>query len=272
MILLSIDVGISNLAYCLYLVENNNDIKILLWDIIDLINQQDYICNNDKCKYKAKYTKNELFFCKTHAKKNDNYLILDSNLNSNLNKLKLKDLISMALNYNIIKESSKYNKTELLNKINDFKKNYCFNTIETKSFHFIEAGKMINSSFNNIIKNYDVNRVIIENQMANKSSKMATIQGMLSQYFIDKNIYNIEYISSSNKLKLFIKKKLSYKEKKKMSVAITDNILISSYNDWVSHFNNYKKKDDLADAFLQGLWYLYDKKKLDDNFFTKFII
>ena len=35
MILLSIDVGICNLAYCLYLVENDN-IKILLWDIIDL--------------------------------------------------------------------------------------------------------------------------------------------------------------------------------------------------------------------------------------------
>ena len=265
MILLSIDVGICNLAYCLYLVENDN-VKILLWDIIDLINQNSFICFNDKCKYKAKYSKNDVYYCKTHAKKNSDYLLLDAKLNSNLNKLKLKDLIDMAVNYNIIKENSKLKKIELINKINDFKNDNCFKNVEIKTFNFIDAGKIINKSFNNVITNYNINKVIIENQMANKSSKMATIQGMLSQYFIDKNIFNIEYISSSNKLKLFTKTRLTYKEKKKLSVDITDKILLSHYCNWTNHFNNYKKKDDLADSFLQGIWYLNSVNKLNTKF------
>ena len=27
-------------------------------------------------------------------------------------------------------------------------------------------------------------------------------------------------------------------------------------NEWEEHFNKHKKKDDLADSFLQGLWYI----------------
>jgi hypothetical protein len=265
MILLSIDVGISNLAFCLYLVENNN-IIILLWDIIDLINQNNFICSNEKCKYKAKYTKDNMYYCKTHAKSHNKYLLLDNELTSNLNKLKLKDLIELAKNYNIIKDNIKINKTDLLNKIDVFKKDMAFTNIEVKNFNLINAGKIINSSFKNIITNYNINCVLIENQMANKSSKMATIQGMLSQYFIDNNIFNIIHISSSNKLKLFIKKKLSYKEKKKIGIDITNSILIAHFNDWYTYFNNYKKKDDMADCFLQGFWYLLNNNLIDNNY------
>ena len=44
---------------------------------------------------------------------------------------------------------------------------------------------------------------------------MKTIQGMIAQYFIDCNNYNIEFISAANKLKLFNnnKKLLIVKEK-----------------------------------------------------------
>ena len=27
-------------------------------------------------------------------------------------------------------------------------------------------------------------------------------------------------------------------------------------NCWIEHFNTHKKKDDLADSFLQGLWFI----------------
>ena len=50
------------------------------------------------------------------------------------------------------------------------------------------------------------------------------------------------------------------------SVDITDKILLSHYCNWTNHFNNYKKKDDLADSFLQGIWYLNSVNKLNAKF------
>ena len=59
-----------------------------------------------------------------------------------------------------------------------------------------------------------------------------------------------------NKLKEFGLGKLTYSERKKKSVEITKD-LISEDN--IKIFDKSKKKDDLADCFLQGLWYLKDK-------------
>jgi hypothetical protein len=94
---------------------------------------------------------------------------------------------------------------------------------------------------------------------------MKTIQGMIVQYFVMSNINvgNIEFISASNKLKCCEKKeKTKYSERKKMGIEkcleiITNDI---TYNEHITYFNLHKKKDDLSDSFLQGLWFINDKK------------
>jgi hypothetical protein len=95
---------------------------------------------------------------------------------------------------------------------------------------------------------------------------MKTIQGMLAQYFIMRGVPNckIEFISSANKLKLFLTKEKTeenageYKQHKRDSVHFTSQVLQQNENIscWQTHFDSSKKKDDLADAFLQGLWYI----------------
>ena len=42
---LSIDVGIKNLAYCIFDLTDLDNYKISKWDIIDLTNEQIPICN-----------------------------------------------------------------------------------------------------------------------------------------------------------------------------------------------------------------------------------
>jgi hypothetical protein len=86
---------------------------------------------------------------------------------------------------------------------------------------------------------------------------MKSIQGMLTQYFVGRGIQNIEYVSSMNKLKNFCEKKnMNYKERKAESIVVTRN-QIELYNpNWLEFFNNFSKKDDLADCFLQALWKL----------------
>jgi len=82
---------------------------------------------------------------------------------------------------------------------------------------------------------------------------------MIMQHFIEKGCPIIEEISASNKLKDYLtKKKTKYNERKKLSIKITQEILKENNNldAWIPIFIEHKKKDDLADSFLQGIWYI----------------
>ena len=120
------------------------------------------------------------------------------------------------------------------------------------------------------IEKYKIDIVIIENQISTIASRMKTLQGMIAQYFIMRETPEIEFISAANKLKMFMtKKKTTYTERKVESVEVTKELL-----DRLPQFKNYKgcldknkKKDDLADCFLQGIYYLTLKNMIDINLY-----
>jgi len=98
---------------------------------------------------------------------------------------------------------------------------------------------------------------MIENQISPIANRMKTIQGMIAQYFIMRNEdINIDFVSASNKLKKFINnnEKTTYNERKKLSIVKCLELLQTrtEFNEWVDFFGHHKKKDDLADSFLQG--------------------
>jgi hypothetical protein len=106
---------------------------------------------------------------------------------------------------------------------------------------------------------------IIENQISTIASRMKTLQGMIAQYFIMKHTPHIEFISAANKLKMFMtKKKTTYTERKAESVEITAELLETKeeFGDFKGYLNKNKKKDDLADCFLQGIYYLTIKNMI----------
>ena len=96
---------------------------------------------------------------------------------------------------------------------------------------------------------------------------------------------SIEFISSANKLKIFSSIKVEKdkdKDKIKESTEKTQSqtykghkkdgvyhsIQVLEKNTWISNHKwslDTKKKDDLADCFLQGLWYLLKNEKITMN-------
>jgi hypothetical protein len=73
------------------------------------------------------------------------------------------------------------------------------------------------------------------------------------------NVPNIEFISASNKLKEFESaEKTEYKDRKKLGIVKTQETLQhnKNFSYYLDYFNTHKKKDDLADSFLQGLWFI----------------
>ena len=107
----------------------------------------------------------------------------------------------------------------------------------------------------------DIDIVLIENQIGKIAVRMKSIQGMLTQYFVARDVQDIEYVSSMNKLKNFCEKKnMNYRERKAESIVVTRS-QIELYNpNCLDFFNNFSKKDDLADCFLQALWKVNEQK------------
>ena len=105
---------------------------------------------------------------------------------------------------------------------------------------------------------------------------MKTIQIILYSYFLIKGLKNInssiekiEFISPMNKLKVYngplieCKLKSKYSRRKYYAIQHT-KYFIQNYKNYLDYFNKIKKKDDLADSFLQGLFYI-KKNKLNSE-------
>ena len=73
-----------------------------------------------------------------------------------------------------------------------------------KNISLIDIGRTMQIEFDlrmsNQWNNLSIDHIIIENQIGNKAVRMKTLQGMVTQYFIQKNIPNIVYWSACNKL------------------------------------------------------------------------
>jgi hypothetical protein len=278
--ILSIDVGIKNLAFCLFEKPHESSyFSIMKWDIINL-SQEDEIqkckCtekNGIICNKPAKYTLNDNYFCLKHSKK-QNYQIPTSELRpSFINKQKIQKLIDIADKYNIHYEKP-IKKNDLLFKINEYITNKCFKEITTTNasqIDLITIGKNIKNKFNKIFPIEDkIDYVLIENQISPIANRMKTIQGMIAQYFImNNNTEHIEFVSSINKLKQTSgnpksneesqdSTKKDYKSRKKQGITKCLEILTTQhcFANQLSYFNTHKKKDDLSDSFLQGLWFI----------------
>lgn len=267
---LSIDIGIKNMAFIiLEHNENDSNFEIIKWDIINLCNIIPN-CSNIKCNNKAKFSKNNNYFCKKHTK-NEEYKIPIINTKT-LVKQNIKNLLNIIEENNITYEKEK-NKNEIIKTIEEYVCKNCFDTIEdvnANNVKLIDLGINIKIEFNKLFQTIDlqsINMILLENQISPIANRMKTIQGMTAQYFIDNGNHNIEFISSVNKLKLFLNnEKTSYNERKKKGILITRELLEKkNKNNELDFFIKHSKKDDLADSFLQCIYYLVNFNKLKLN-------
>ena len=277
-IILSFDVGIIHLAYCLFTKENNNW-KILEWGNIDLTNRDETKCF---CGLKASFTHNNNYFCKVHSKKCEilqefdelfieeksrkcTHIIKDNCCNK-------KSSLSYLDNcYCTVHAKNIYKKLQTLYKIKSFKnkniKELDFDLTLAKLFEILDSKKEL----------LKANIVLIENQPSFKNPRMKTISTILySFYFIrgisDKeitksNIIKVKFMSPSNKLKVITEgetKKLiilkqtndakAYKMTKDLGIKYCKE-LINHLPEWLKVLEGHKKKDDLCDAFLMCVFY-----------------
>jgi len=265
--ILSIDVGIKNLAFCL--LEND---KIAKWDVINLAAQDSsdgcgccMVDKNVKCSNLAKFTKNGSHYCLKHAKKQPFQIPTPELKKAFINKQKLQKLYEMADKFGI-QYTNTMKKNDIIHELNEYTTNMCFEMVHSvgaAEIDLVTIGKNIKKHFDKIFSGGEmIDYVIIENQISPIANRMKTIQGMIAQYFImTGTCQKIEFVSSVNKLKDIAPAdksvKLTYGDRKKLGISKCLEIIkdTNSYSEWCDYFTSHKKKDDLADSFLQGRWF-----------------
>ena len=303
--ILSFDVGIKNLAYCLVNVVDANDKKfnILDWGVINLMatNKTDdasHKCMTCKKKASLQTIANDRHYCAIHAKKDAHFKPIDNKFKEfavvhSLDKIPMKRLNEFIAHYSIIIASKKPLNGELFEIVKKFISDYCFvkcgsgeKKKKANDFDLVRLGvalrDKLDATFSAEIRE-TINKIVIENQIGPLAIRMKSLQGMITQYFIMKELTNISYISASNKLKMFEGSELmyeadsdeeknakdkdkdknkdskkKYKERKDKSVEIVAK-LVDGMPIWEKVFKTHAKKDDLADSLLQALWYASSK-------------
>lgn len=264
MFVLSFDVGIKHLAYVLIKIEENNEndsYTIEKWDILDLCKSVVQKCLS--CSKNASFAKENRYYCRIHAKKHPTFLLPSHVIKGNkLQKRNIQELKQIANEFHI--SSKKETKSHLIKNIKDYYKSNTFETIEkpnANDFDLISLGIAMKDIFHTTFLDYEINKVYIENQISPIANRMKSVQAMMTQYFIMTNCNDIQYISSINKLKIFKETTNNYKERKKLGIEKTIQLLKDDplNHIWIDFFQNHKKKDDLADAFLQ-FYYMLKKQ------------
>jgi hypothetical protein len=301
--ILSFDVGIKNMAYCMIDVSNSFSIKN--WGVLTMMEKQapPPICSCLKilkskralpkpCTKPAKYEKNGGYYCETHAQENSAtqdcsgfILPTKERTHAYLQKQPLESLVAIGKSHHLFLQEIPKTKKMAIEMLDNFYKERCFNALVLKKakhadeIDLIYIGKTMKTLLNDVSGIDQTTHVVIENQISPIANRMKTIQGMLAQYFIMKNSdTHIEFVSSIHKLNQFKDisgvvlsskdgdpgDKSTYRDHKRDGVDYTQQLLNANpeFQEKKPLFLESKKKDDLADSFLQGLWYAKDHKKI----------
>lgn len=240
-IVLSIDIGIKNLAYCLMSskdsYEDGNNFKIYDWDSINLIDEEYPLCQSilksgkrkgESCGKqsnikvpppRSEKTGTTLYYCSTH----------------NPDKTKYKPKVATKVKNVLLKD-----KCLALHKALDALPDLLNKPVE----------------------------VVIEKQMP-KNPSMFAMAHLVYSYFLmygyvsEKSpIRNIRFIHAKNKLQVYdgppldCKLKNAYSQRKWYACEYTKWMIRNDPEHYEFLIKYHKKQDDLSDSFLQGVWWL----------------
>jgi len=248
--ILSFDIGIKNLAYCLISLDPEKKYQIIDWDVINLIPES----KKQTCGATIKYS----------GKKSQELGITEKTCGK-----------VASVHYRQDDELIPYCKTHLPEKTK--KPGIPIKLAKISKVSNQDMNMALVQALDKLPHLLDCDEVLLEHQPS-KNAQMKNLSFMIYSYFIirglvdrpESRLKSIQHkqINSDKKLSIYdgppveCSLKNKYDQNKYFSKIYCEH-LIRNDSKWLPIFQTAKKKDDLADCFLQGAWFLqkHAKKK-----------
>ena len=308
--ILSFDIGVKTMAYCVTEYNNETDMINIVspcatfWNIINLTGIEAKKCESPACESNvtlcAIVNGENRYYCGRHKKVHTLYVSVNK-----FNSIDTDDVNVICQHSVSCKKKSKYiiNEKYLCNvHKNMIEKNEEKNRLLKKYKVFVKDFT-INDLKMNLLREFDkrrdiflnVDAVCIENQ-PNFNIMMSSLGNVVWTYFgirgiVDKDINNskiekLTFFAAANKAKINNKEKEQYEEinnasnkYKKTKQMSVDNcrMMLAHDQSCIDHLDTFKKKDDMCDAFIHGAYFIQkmlrgSKKEESNNISTKALI
>jgi len=245
--IVSWDVGLRNLAFCVLEGTNRSNVKIVHWDLIDVMAEG---AGHDapkcwKCQKPANWLKalGNVYACTLHKTK-----CIKPVTKISLNRKTLEQLQAEGTPLLITGNTKKA-------LVDGLYKHY-FDNVWKRCIKSSKQCSVVDLSIP-IAKSLEARRALWEGadliaceQQPDK--RMLCVQAMIHMWFVCRG-FKCSGVSATHKLTniLTVDPTKTYKDRKKTGIIHATALVPDP---WKTHMLKHPKKDDLADTFLQGLW------------------
>jgi hypothetical protein len=245
--LVSFDVGLRNLAFCILEGTSRKDVKILHWDLIDVMAEASGHDNPKcfKCSKPANWIQKEKYACTTHKKGG----VSCTKKSLTLKSIEVLRKESSALNIQGSTKKSLVDALYLHYSGTIWKR--CVKSCKQGSV--VDLAPKIAASLKQRISIWNKSDKVIFEQQPDK--RMMAVQAMMHMWF-ECHGFSTKGVSAIHKLTNMVTvddATKTYKGRKKTGIIHASSLVPPQWKDYLL---KHPKKDDLADAFLQGLWFL----------------
>lgn len=251
--LVSFDVGLRNLAFCVIEGTTRSNLKITHWDLIDVMAES---AGHDspkchKCKKPANWIRENVYSCGRHKGSDE----LKPLTKTELNKRPIESMRALCRAAGLRGTTKK----ELVDEYYVYLKSKTWIKCvkSTKQVSVVDLAEPIAQCLEtrrDIWRNADL--IAFEQQ---PDKRMLCVQGMMHMWFVSAG-FRCKGVSATHKLTNIVTVEDStktYKGRKKTGIVHAQQLVPER---WKNYMMSHPKKDDLADCFLQGLWVLENMK------------